>query len=46
MQKRNLLVQMMKAEIEYDRLCELLADEYTQQIAQDLKQSVEDAERS
>ena len=40
-----MLVQIIKAEIEYDRLIDLLADDYMQQVAQDLKNSVEDAER-
>ena len=43
--KRQLLVQMIKTDIEYDRLMDLLADEYIQQEAQNLKDSVEDAER-
>ena len=43
--KRNLLVQIIKSEIEYDRLTDLLADEYMQRVTQDLKESVESAER-
>ena len=44
--KREMLVQIIKAEIEYDRLTDLLANDYLmQQAAQDLKESVEDAER-
>lgn len=43
--KREMLVQMIKAEIEFDRLTDLLADDYMQQVAQELKDSVEDAER-
>lgn len=40
-----MLVQIIKAELEYERLVDLLADEYMQQAAQNLKDSVEDAER-
>ena len=36
---------MIKAEIDYERLTDLLADDYLQQAAQNLKESVEDAER-
>lgn len=43
--KREMLVQIIKAELEYDRLIDLLADDYMQQAAQQLKDSVEDAER-
>lgn len=43
--KRELLVQIIKAEMEYDRLTDLLADEYMQKVAHDLKDSIEDAER-
>ena len=43
--KREMLVQMIKAEIEFDRLTDLLADDYMQHVAQELKDSVEDAER-
>jgi hypothetical protein len=42
--KRKLLVQIIKSEIECDRLTDLLADEYIQQTAQELKESVESAE--
>ena len=45
LQKRNLLIQMIKAELDLDRLTDLLADEYIQQAAQDLKDSIENAER-
>ena len=44
--KRKMLVQMIKAEIDLERLTDLLAEEYMQQTAHDLKDSVEDAERS
>lgn len=44
--KREMLVQIIKAELEYERLTDLLAEEYMQQAAQDLKDSVENAERS
>ena len=40
-----MLIQIIKSEIEYDRLIDLLADDYIQQAAQELKNSVEDAER-
>lgn len=43
--KREMLVQIIKAELEYERLTDLLAEEYMQQAAQKLKDSVEDAER-
>lgn len=43
--KRGLLVQMIKAELEYERLTDLLAEDYMQQAAHDLKNSIEDAER-
>lgn len=43
--KREMLIQIIKAEIEYDRLTDLLAEDYMQQAAQNLKESVEDAER-
>ena len=43
--KREMLIQFVKAEIELDRLTDLLADEYMQQAAKDLKDSIEDAER-
>lgn len=43
--KRALLVQIIKSEMEYDRLTDLLADEYMQKAAQDLKDSIDDAER-
>lgn len=43
--KREVLVQIIKAEMDYDRLTDLLADEYMQQVAHELKDSVEDAER-
>lgn len=36
---------MIKAELDLDRLTDLLADEYIQQAAQDLKDSIENAER-
>lgn len=44
--KRGILVQMIKSEIEYERLTDLLAEDYMQQAAQGLKASVEDAERA
>jgi len=41
-----MLVQKIKAEVDIDRLTELLANDYLmQQAAQELKESVEDAER-
>lgn len=40
-----MLIQIIKSEIEYDRLVDLLAEDYMQQAAQELKESVEDAER-
>lgn len=43
--KRGLLVQIIKAEIEFDRLTDLLAEDYMQQAAHDLKESIEEAER-
>ena len=43
--KREMLVQIIRSEIEYDRLTELLAEEYMQQVAHDLKDSIESAER-
>ncbi len=43
--KRGMLVQIIKAEMEYDRLLDLLAEDYMQQAALQLKDSVEDAER-
>ena len=43
--KRSMLVGMIKAEIDLDRLTDLLAEEYVQQAAHDLKVSIEDAER-
>ena len=44
--KRQLIVQKIKAEVDLDRLTELLANDYMlQQAAQELKNSVEDAER-
>ena len=39
-QKQNMLIQIIKSEIEYDRLVDLLADDYMQQAAQELKESV------
>ena len=45
LQKREMLIQMIKAEIDMERLTDLLAEDYMQQAAQDLKNSVEDAER-
>ena len=43
--KREMLVQIIKTELEYDRLTDLLAEDYMQQAAQNLKDSVDDAER-
>lgn len=43
--KRKMLLQMIKSEIDLERLTDLLADDYLQQAAQNLKESVEDAER-
>ena len=40
-----MLVQIIKAELEYERLTDLLAEEYMQQAAHNLKDSIEDAER-
>lgn len=45
LQSRKKLVQMIKAEIDLERLTDLLAEEYAQQAARNLKKSVEDAER-
>lgn len=45
MLKRKMLVEIVKAELEYDRLVDLLAQDFMQQAAQELKGSVEDAER-
>jgi hypothetical protein len=45
MQKRNKLLKLVKAEIDLQRLTDLLAEEYMQQAAQELKDSIEDAER-
>ena len=39
-QKQNMLIQIIKSEIEYDRLVYLLAEDYMQQAAQELKESV------
>lgn len=44
-QKQNMIIQIIKSEIEYDRLVDLMAEDYMQQAAQELKESVEDAER-
>ena len=46
MQSRKKLVQAIKAEIDLDRLTELLAQDYMQQAAQELQDSINDAERS
>ena len=43
--QRQRLVELVKAEINLDRLTDLLAEDYMQQAAQQLKDSVEDAER-
>lgn len=43
--KREMLIQIIKAEMDYDRLTDLLADEYMQKAAHDLKDSIDDAER-
>lgn len=43
--KREMLVQIIKTELEYERLTDLLAEEYMQQAAHNLKDSIEDAER-
>ena len=43
--KRELLVQKIKAEIDLERLTDLLAEDYMQQAAHDLKESIEDAEK-
>lgn len=43
--KREMLVQMIKAEIDLERLTDLLAEDYMQQAAHDLKDSIENAER-
>ena len=44
--KREMLGQKIKAEVDLDRLTDLLANDYLmQQAAQELKESVEDAER-
>lgn len=45
MQSRKKLVQLVKAEIDLDRLTELLAQDYMQQAAQELQDSINDAER-
>ena len=45
LQRRNALVHLIKAEIDLERLTDLLAEDYMQQAAHDLKESVEDAER-
>ena len=39
-QKQNMLIQIIKSEIEYDRLVDLMAEYYMQQAAQELKESV------
>ena len=44
MQRKGIL-QLIKAEIDLERLTDLLADDYIQQAAQELKGSVEEAER-
>jgi hypothetical protein len=38
-------LKLVKAEIDLQRLTDLLAEEYMQQAAQELKDSIEDAER-
>ena len=43
--KREMMIAAIKAEIDLDRLTDLLAEDYMQQAAQDLKGSVESAER-
>ena len=43
--KREMLIQIIRAEMDYDRLTDLLADEYMQKVAYDLKDSIDDAER-
>lgn len=45
MLKRKMLVEIVKAELEYDRLVDLLAQDYMQQAAKDLQDSIEEAER-
>lgn len=45
LQNKNKLIHKIKAEIDLDRLTELLAADYMQQIAHDLKDSIENAER-
>lgn len=43
--KRERIVAAIKAEIDLDRLTELLAQDYMQQAAQELQESINDAER-
>lgn len=43
--QRKALVQMVKAELDLERLTDLLAEEYMQRAASDLKESIENAER-
>lgn len=44
--KRNLLVEKIRAEIDLDRLADLLANDYMmQEAAGELKKAVDDAER-
>lgn len=45
MLKRKMLVEIVKTELEYERLMDLLAQDFIQQAARELKESVEDAER-
>lgn len=40
-----MLVEIVKAELEYDRLVDLLAQDFMQQAAKDLQESIEEAER-
>ena len=41
-----MLIKVIKAEIELDRLTELLANDYMQQVTYQLKESIDNAERS
>ena len=45
MLKRKMLVEIVKTELEYERLMDLLAQDFIQQAARELKETIEHVEK-
>lgn len=45
MLKRKMLVEIVKTELEYERLIDLLAQDFIQHAANDLKETIEQVEK-